>query len=111
MILKKEMDLRAHMPTPRGNIHVYYHNSDYRKRWRDVISQHPGHSHGYKSVMAALSKAHIRMVYLHKRPQNAQIFKSFCCVMRKDCFQDGYFFNWEGKILLLLIAQYFRAYL
>ena len=25
MILKK-MNLRAHMPTPRGNIHVYYHN-------------------------------------------------------------------------------------
>ena len=26
MILKKKMDLRAHMLTPRGNIHVYYHN-------------------------------------------------------------------------------------
>ena len=26
MILKKKMDLRAHMSTPRGNIHVYYHN-------------------------------------------------------------------------------------
>ena len=26
MILKKKMDLRAHMPTPGGNIHVYYHN-------------------------------------------------------------------------------------
>ena len=26
MILKKKMDLRAHMTTPRGNIHVYYHN-------------------------------------------------------------------------------------
>ena len=25
-------------------------NSDYRKRWRDVIDQHPDHSHGYKSV-------------------------------------------------------------
>ena len=41
-------------------------NSDYRKRWRDVISHHPGHSHGYKTVMAALLKANIRMVYLHK---------------------------------------------
>ena len=35
-------------------------DSDYRKRWRDVISEHPGHSHGYKSVMAALLKANIR---------------------------------------------------
>ena len=34
-------------------------NSDYRKRWRDVISQHLGHSHRYKSVMAALLKANI----------------------------------------------------
>ena len=23
---EKKMDLRAHMPTPWGNIHVYYHN-------------------------------------------------------------------------------------
>ena len=23
---EKKMDLRAHMPTPGGNIHVYYHN-------------------------------------------------------------------------------------
>ena len=23
---EKKMDLRAHIPTPRGNIHVYYHN-------------------------------------------------------------------------------------
>ena len=33
--------------------------SDYWKRWRDVISQHLGHSNGYKSVMAALLKANI----------------------------------------------------
>ena len=27
-------------------------NSDYWKRWRDVIRHHPGHSHGYKSITA-----------------------------------------------------------
>ena len=47
----------------RGN---YYFKGLIHIRWRDVISQHPGHSHGYKSVMAALLKANIRMVYLHK---------------------------------------------
>ena len=40
--------------------------SDYRKRWRDIISQHPGHSHGYKSVMVALFKAINVIFYLHK---------------------------------------------
>ena len=29
---------------------IGYWNSDYWKRWRDVIIQHPGHSHGYKSI-------------------------------------------------------------
>ena len=55
-------------------------NSDYRKRWRDVISQHPGRSHGYKSVMAALLKANIYYVFFFffaQMTQNAQIFKSF----------------------------------
>ena len=50
-------------------------NSDYRKRWRDVISQHPGHSHGYKSVMAALLKANIRYGLFAQMTQNAKIFK------------------------------------
>ena len=52
-------------------------NSDYRKRWRDVISEHPGHSHGYKSVMAALLKANIRYGLFAQMIHNAQIFKSF----------------------------------
>ena len=26
--------------------------SDYRKRWRDVIRQHPGPSHGYNSIIS-----------------------------------------------------------
>ena len=54
-----------------------YMYSDYRKRWRDVISQHPGHSHGYKSVMAALLKGNIRCISFAKMTQNAKIFKSF----------------------------------
>ena len=32
MILKKKMDLRAHMPTPWVNIHVYYHMTVYKER-------------------------------------------------------------------------------
>ena len=54
-----------------------FRNSDYRKRWRDVISQHPGHSHGYKSVMAALLKANTRYILFAQMTQNAKIFKSF----------------------------------
>ena len=73
-------------------------NSDYRKRWRDVISEHPGHSHGYKSVMAALLKANIRYGLFAQMIHNAQIFK-FCFVMRKECFQNAYILNLEGKCL------------
>ena len=73
--------------------------SDYRKRWRDVISQHPGHSHGYKSVMAALLKANIRYGLFAKMTQNAKIFKSLVHVMRKDCFVNAYVLNFEGKYL------------
>ena len=73
--------------------------SDYRKRWRDVINQHPGHSHGYKSVMAALLKANIHYGLFAQMTQNAQIFKKFCCVMKKDCFQNAYILNLEGKYL------------
>ena len=51
--------------------------SDYRKRWRDVISQHPGHSHGYKSVMAALLKANKRHILFAQMTQNAKNFKGF----------------------------------
>ena len=51
--------------------------SDYRKRWHDVISKHPGHSHGYKSVMAALLKANKRHILFAQMTQNAKIFKSF----------------------------------
>ena len=56
---------------------ISFSNSDYRKRWRDVISQHPGHSHGYKSVMAALLKANTRYILFAQMTQNAKIFKSF----------------------------------
>ena len=51
--------------------------SDYRKRWCDVISQHPGHSHGYKSVMAALLKANTRYILFAQMTQNAKIFKRY----------------------------------
>ena len=53
------------------------YNSDYRKRWRDVISQYPGHSHGYKSIMVALLKANIRYGLFAQMNQNAKIFNSF----------------------------------
>ena len=33
MILKKKMDLRAHMPTPRGNIHVCYMTEENPVSW------------------------------------------------------------------------------
>ena len=70
---------------------------NYRNRWRDVISQHPGHSQGYKSVMAALLKANKRNILFAQTTQNAEIFKKFCCVMRKDCFQNAYILNLEKK--------------
>ena len=69
--------------------------SDYRKIWRDVISQHPGHSHGYKLVMAALLKANIRMVYLHKgitTPKSLNIL-----LYNENAYI--FFFNLEGKYL------------
>ena len=53
--------------------------SDYRKRWRDVISQHPGHSHGYKSVMAALLKPNMRYILFAQMTPNALIFKVLLC--------------------------------
>ena len=76
--------------------YIFICNSDFRKRWRDVISQHPGHSHGYKSVMAAfmaLLKANLRYILFAQMTQNAQV----CYVTRKDCFQDAYILNLEGK--------------
>ena len=63
-------------------------NSDYRKRWRDVISQHPGHSHGYKSVMAALLKPSIRYILFAQMTQNAQILKKVLLCNEERLFQE-----------------------
>ena len=59
---------QGHLRSPK---HLNGKNSDYRERLRDVTSQHPGHSHGYKSVMAALLKAnkrHILSEQMHGNP-------------------------------------------
>ena len=39
-----------HLRLCHGMVDLCY--SDYWKRWRDVIGQYPGHSHGYKSITA-----------------------------------------------------------
>ena len=51
-----------------------FSNSDYRKRWREIISQHPGHSHGYKSVMAALfNKRHILFAQMTHKAKSLNV--------------------------------------
>ena len=74
-ILDQPLSDQHYKATNPNNKTIFY--SDYRKRWRDVISQHPGHFHGYKSVMAALLKVNIHYGLFPQMTQNAQIFKSF----------------------------------